>query len=82
MQAAAPKTYISKRMLDRYSEQRRIQQESQSAGSGNQAPVVPAKTFAEDADQPKTTSSVLAPIEEEKKDFEETKQNIQAEPQP
>ena len=82
MQAAAPKTYLSKRMLDRYSEQRRIQQDSQSAGSGNQAPVVPPKAFAEDADQPKTTSSVLAPIEEEKKEFEETKQNIQAEPQP
>ena len=51
MKAAAPKTYISRRMLERYSEQRRIQQESQSsANSANKAPVVPAKTFAEDAD--------------------------------
>ena len=59
MKAAAPKTYISRRMLERYSEQRRIQQESQaSANSSNKAPVVPAKTFAEDGD----SATSLPPI--------------------
>ena len=52
MQAAAPKTYISKRMLDRYSEQRRMQSvKAICAGSTarSAAPTVPAKTFTEDA---------------------------------
>ena len=64
MFAAAPKTYISRRMLDKYSEQRRQQQ---SAKSG--APVVPGKNFSEDA-------AKLAPVPEEKKEFEDTNQNV------
>lgn len=69
MLSAASKTYISRRMLDRYSQERTKQQEQQS--SGNSAPVVPSKTFAEDSN--------LAPIEEEKKELEETNANLQVE---
>merc|ERR1719188_1479857 len=47
MKSAASKTYISKRMIDRYSEQRRLQQ-SQSTSSGNQPPLLPPKNFSED----------------------------------
>jgi len=73
MQAAAPKTYISKRMLERYSEQRRMQQESLNSNNANVAPTVPSKRFTEDEEgQPK--SSTLPPIEEEKKELEETKE--------
>ncbi len=105
MKAAAPKTYISRRMLDRYSEQRQIQQQQQqesNSSGGNPAPVLPPKQFAEDKQEAAignasdvdasknlkssadpATSTVLAPIEEEKKEMEETKQNIkQTEPKP
>ena len=72
MQAAAPKTYISKRMLDRYSEQRRIRSQ-QASGSGatakSAAPTVPAKTFTEDANASNEAASQqsaqLAPVQEE-----------------
>ena len=48
-----------------------MQQEGQAqTSSGNQPPVVPPKTFAEDSN--------LAPIEEEKKEMEETKVNAPA----
>ena len=74
MQAAAPKTYISKRMLDRYSEQRRMRS-VQATGAGatakSAAPTVPAKTFTEDAnanDQAASQqSALLAPIQEQPK---------------
>ena len=69
MQAAAPKTYISKRMLDRYSEQRRIrsvQATEAGATAKSAAPTVPAKTFTEDADMTDQSASQqsaqLAPI--------------------
>ena len=79
-------------MLDKYSEQRRIQREQaqDAAASTNTAPVIPPKTFAEDLVKESTTNvedtsktvvsnvattggSELAPIEEEKKELEETK---------
>lgn len=76
MRSAAPKTYISRRMIDSYSEQRRQSKvESQQSASTesqtkDQAPVVPPKTFTED--EKATTATVLEPIEEEKKEMEQT----------
>ena len=71
MQAAVTKTYISRRMLDRYTEERRLQQEQRASAANsntNPAPQVPPKSFAED----NATGSSLAPIEEEKKEMEQT----------
>ena len=69
MESAASKTYISRRMLDRYSEQRRQQQQEKQVG--HPAPVVPKKIFSED------NASNLAPIEEEKKqELEQTDANL------
>ena len=91
MQAAAPKTYISRRMLDRYSQERRLQQESKESSkesSTKTAPVVPPKVFSEDdhqtesaeatTEQTTVPSTNLAPIEEEKQELEETKETLVA----
>lgn len=76
MRAAAPKTYISSRMINKYSEQRLQQQQarSEAAGSGNTPPVIPAKTFAEDSNTSAAAqdSTNLAVIEESKQEFENT----------
>ena len=83
MRSAAPKTYISKRMLASYRQRRQdlLDQRSENTNSVK-APVVPPKTFTED-EESKTVSNIsaqaaqgstLAPIEEEKKEFEQTGQ--------
>ena len=43
MKAAVNKTYISKRMIDRYTEERTKQQ-----SQAKSVPIVPPKTFSED----------------------------------
>ena len=75
MRSAAPKTYISKRMLERYSEQRSEKAKSNLILSRNSAPLVPPKNFSEDA---KPVSSNLAVIEESKEELKETNENIKA----
>ena len=81
MKSAAPKTYISRRTLDKYRQQR-LEQKSKSAasgggggGGGGSAPNVPARAFAEDAVaavNDVNNASSLPAVEEEKK---ETPQN-------
>ena len=69
MKSAAPKTYISKRMLTRYTEQRSEKLKSKNGVmAAKSAPIVP-KSFTEDS---AAASSNLAVIEESK---EEVKQN-------
>lgn len=70
MRSAAPKTYISRRMLDSYSEQRQTLSESgENTTTKEQAPIVPSKTFAEDqtfkSNAATKGSTVLTSIEEE-----------------
>ena len=72
MKSAAPKTYISKRMLTRYTEQRSEKLKSKnSVMAAKSAPIVP-KSFTEDNSQSAAANSNLAVIEESK---EEVKQN-------
>ena len=67
MRSAAPKTYISKRMLERYSEQRSEKAKSNPLPSGRpSAPLVPAKPFSEDK-----RGTDLAVIEESKEEIKE-----------
>ena len=72
MKSAAPKTYISSRMLTRYTEQRSEKLKSKSGVmAAKSAPIVP-KSFTEDNSQSAAAGSNLAVIEESK---EEVKQN-------
>ena len=72
MKSAAPKTYISSRMLTRYTEQRSEKLKSKSGVmAAKPAPIVP-KSFTEDNGQSAAAGSNLAVIEESK---EEVKQN-------
>ena len=47
MKSAAPKAYISRRMIERYAEQRRMQSEAGSFAAKS-GPVVSAQNFVED----------------------------------
>ena len=76
MRSAAPKTYISKRMLERYSEQRSEKVKAQSnpiPTNKAAAPRVPAKPFSED-----NRGTNLAVIEESKEELKETNANVEA----
>ena len=76
MRSAAPKTYISKRMLERYSEQRseKVKAKSNPIPTNKaSAPQVPAKPFSED-----NRGTNLAVIEESKEELKETNANVEA----
>ena len=87
MKSAAPKTYISKRMLDRYSEQRSEQQKAKSNSmSGKSAPLVPPKSFTEDNSNSQSAAAQASPnlaVIEENKDEQlaNTNANIAVAPQ-